>query len=118
MLGDTITITFDGESKVLVKINQDQYSSEYLLRETDGSFGLKVRHSTTKRGLLVYDRHNVEISHNVYAVADVPEYDQRAYFVFENLKSDVDAVLPMVSLATWALASSNAALTKLAGWES
>lgn len=118
MLGDTLTITFDGESKVLVKINQDAYSSEYLLRETDSQFKLSVRHSTANRSGVVYDRHNVELARTVYAVDTVPEFIQRAYFVFENTKSDVDATDSMVSLATWALASSAAALTKLAGWES
>jgi len=39
MIGDSITVTYDGAEKVLKKINQDGYTSEYFL--DDGAAHLK-----------------------------------------------------------------------------
>lgn len=72
MLGDSITITVNAIAKTLKKIDSGQtYASEYLLRETDGEFRLKIRHSTDK-GLLRGEsmhRHNVELTRTVFGTA-------------------------------------------------
>lgn len=70
--GDTVTITINSVAKVLKKINQDAYSSEYLLRETGKEFNLLIRHSRDK--VLVngfpQERHNVTFSEVNYPDAD------------------------------------------------
>lgn len=64
MLGTTLTITLDGSggtAKVLNLINQDNYSSEYRLEETDKVYTAKVRHSddVVKAGAQPRVRHTV-----------------------------------------------------------
>lgn len=84
MFGDTISMTFDGASITLTKINQDNYSSEYLKRDSEESFRLRIRHtSSSKAGAEKRDRHNVELVHTVYADGDVPEREDKAYFVMD-----------------------------------
>lgn len=118
MLGNTLTIN-DGSSRVLVKINQDNYSSEYLLRISTAEYRAKIRHSRTKATSLrpSYDRHNFEIVKTVFAAGDVAEYDQKFYFVMEQLASD-DIVPLADSICDLAIASTNAFLVSLTGWES
>lgn len=117
--GSTQAVDFGGGSKTLVKINQDGYSSEYYLRESAAEYHLRIRHSKTapKNGDLPADRHNVEVTKTVFAVAGTsPEYTLKAYFVFEGppayLTIDV-----MGGLADWAIATTDEALTNLAGWQ-
>ena len=45
MFTDTLTVTINAVAKVMVRVNQDGYSSEYRLKETDGEFRLRDRKS-------------------------------------------------------------------------
>lgn len=91
MFGDTITITINSVAKVLNRINQDSYGSEYFLRGTDDEFRLKIRHtsySDRSRKVLV-DRHNVELTQTVYAVAPATvNRIRKSYAVLENERAD------------------------------
>ena len=118
MFGTTQAVDFGQGSKTLVKINQDGYTSEYYLRDSLAEHRMKIRHSTVLRDGVDYARHNVEITRTIFAVGAVAEYVQKAYFVFEHLPGDADAIKPMDGLADWAIASTDAALTSLVGWES
>lgn len=88
MFTETITITINSVAKILSRINQDAYGSEYRLRESTGEFRLKIRNTTysdkTRPGVKV-DRHNVELIQEVYPVAPaVNSVILKAYSVFEN----------------------------------
>nr|UJQ85066.1 MAG: putative coat protein [Leviviridae sp.] len=88
---DTITITINSVAKVLNRINQDGYSSEYFLRGTLDEFSLKIRNTSftnTATGK-VTDRHNAELIQTVYPVspAVVPTI-RKAYTVLENERAD------------------------------
>jgi len=76
--GTTLTITVDGNAKVLNRINQDNYGSEYsLLGDTD-SWNLKIRHSTDSvdsDGMTML-RHNVYLEHVTYATSTTPMYKE------------------------------------------
>lgn len=118
MLGDTISITVNAVAKTLKKINQDQYSSEYLLRETDGEYRMKVRHSTDKalvRGERM-DRHNVELTRTLYGTAPDDGYSIIVSSTLRNPQRiagiDVDYVSD--GLADWVKANG----VLLVGWES
>lgn len=91
MFSDTITITINSVAKILNRINQDGYSSEYFLRGTTDEFRLKLRNSTyldKTRGVNV-DRHTAELTHVVYAVAPATTNTTRkAYAVIENQQAD------------------------------
>lgn len=121
MLGDTLTFTLNGSggtAKVLSKINQDKYSSEYLLRESLQEFRARFRHSNSvaKSGIST-DRHNVELTQTVFATATTPAIVRKAYVV-TNVQVGDDLALNTdlgQALVYW-LTEAN--ILKLAGWES
>jgi hypothetical protein len=59
----------------------------------------------------------VEVTVTTLATTTTAETYHKSYFVVELLPGDTN-VEPMDALADWAIASSNANLTKLYGWES
>jgi len=119
MLGNTLTITIAGVARVLVKINQDAYSSEYMLRNSTHQYTAKIRHSRTKatNSSPSYDRHNVEFVVTTFAAGEVPEFYQKFYFVLEALPSDTSVDMPD-AVADLLIASSNEFLVSMLGWES
>lgn len=119
MIGNTITLTVGAAAKVLTLINQDAYSSEYLLKDSASEFRLRIRHSKTKATAtrIAMDRHNVELIETVYAAGEVPEFERKFYMVIENKPDDL-SVANVDAVADKAIASSNAFLNQLMGWES
>jgi len=91
--GATFTLTFNSVNKVLNRISQNQYSSEYLLRSATEEYRMKVRHSSEviknpnplTRGI---DRHNVEITHVIFATSTAPEIFRQAYAVYRIMPGD------------------------------
>lgn len=118
MLGDSITITVNAVAKAMKKINQDSYSSEYLLRETTGEYRLKVRHSNEKtpQGGNPMDRHNVEFTRVVFGDGTTPSSTTVVSTTIRNPRNADAVVVDQLSdgLADWIKA--NGAL--LVGWES
>ncbi len=120
MFADTLTITINSVAKVLTRVNQDGYSSEYLLRETTGDFRLKIRNSTytdKQRGATV-NRHNVELTQTVYPVSPATLSTIRKFYsVLEN-----DSTSLVVDDAKFAAGSvsflTEANFTKMLNWES
>jgi flavin-dependent dehydrogenase len=119
MFADTITFTINSVAKVLSKINQDKYSSEYLLRETGGEFRARIRHSSfvDKTRAVTVDRHNVELTQVVYADGTSPQINRKAYMVFENDNRD-DATSSQKFASGMAAFMSDANALKLVNWES
>lgn len=68
MFPNTITLTVAAVAKVLNRVNQDGYGSEYQFNGATESINLKIRHSTDKvdGDGLVMKRHNVFVEHVVY----------------------------------------------------
>jgi hypothetical protein len=119
MFGNTLTLTIVGVATVMNKIREQDYSSEYMFRDGTHQYNAKIRHSRTKASALrpSYDRHNFEVVETVFATSTVPEYQRKFYFVQEQLASDTDVALAD-SVCDWAIASTDAALVSLLGWES
>lgn len=119
MFAATITVTIDSVAKVLNRISDGNYSSEYLLRETTSEFRMKIRHSSyirKKTGRPVH-RHACELTQLVFGTDTDAEIERKFYFVMENDHADpstdtLNFGVGMVGFAT----SGN--LTKLIGWES
>lgn len=118
--GDTITFTINSVAKVLNRINQDGYSSEYLLRETTGEYSLKIKHSKDK--LVVngspQERHYVVLTHTVYPVAGVSPQFVRSIastLLYDKTDTKATALLFDVGFEAW-LTSGN--MSKLLDWES
>lgn len=120
MFSDTITITINSVAKVLTKINQDGYSSEYLLREATGSFSLKLRNSTymDKTRKIKVDRHNVELVQTVNAVAPATNDTVRKFYsVLEN--DTVDGNTDIAKFGAGIVGfHTEANIIKLLNWES
>jgi len=123
MFADPQTLTVNSVAKNLVRINQDQYSSEYLLRSTTNEFRLKIRNSSylDKARKVMIDRHNVEFTETVFPVAPATLSSVRkTYIVMENQQGDTlaDPTYDAAALFAWLTASTNANITKLMNFES
>lgn len=119
MLGDTISFTVNAVAKALKKINQDGYSSEYLLREASGEYRAKVRHQQEKNLLngQAMDRHQVELSYLEYATEALPA--GRLTTVYTVIRSPVGRDSTAVGYLVDALGVFvNANDQAVIGWES
>lgn len=120
MFADTLTITIDGVAKVVTKVNEANYSSEYRLKEATGDFRLSIRHSSytdKKNGDVPTDRHNIELIHTIYGSAGEPNTVRKNYVVVEcPAKDDATAVVKESVGFAGFLTSPN--LTKALNWES
>ena len=120
MLGNTLTLPQVGGDKVLVKISEQNYSSEYLLRSATDEYRARIRHTKvgpTATRPYTADRHNFEVVQTVFAAGGVEQYERKFYFVIETKPGDTatnlaDAVADLMIL------TSNAFLVSLNGWES
>lgn len=123
MFADPQTLTVNAVAKILNKINQDGYSSEYLLRTSLDEYRLFIRNTSyldKKRGVMI-DRHNVEFRHTVFPVAPATlSTVRKTYVVIENQQGDTlaDPTNVASALCAWLTASTNANITKLMNSES
>lgn len=113
-----LTITYNAVAKVLPRINQDNYGSEYFLSEATQSFRVKIRHSTEspQKDGTTFDRHNVELTHVVFAVGTVPAITSQVYAVIRDtpLNTAATEVSYLGGALTGLLTSDN--LAALYGW--
>jgi len=122
MLADPAVITINAVAKNLVRIRQDNYSAEYLLRSSTEEHRFNVRNTTgvnRKTGIKT-DRHNAELIHTVFATSTTPDIVRKSYVVIENQQGDtlVDPTYVAAGLMSFLTASSNANITKLMNFES
>lgn len=123
MFADPQSVTVNAVAKSMQKINQDKYSSEYLLVSATDEFRLHIRNTSSKNKQrnVVINRHNVELTHTVFPVAPATlSTIRKVYFVIENQQGDTltDPTNVASALFAWAIASTNANITKLMNFES
>lgn len=121
MFADTITITINAVAKVLNRIADDGYTSEYYLRGSTEDFRMKIRHSSytdKARGGRKVDRHNVELTQTVFPVAPATVATiRKSYTIIEN--DNVDGLTDPLNFALGFMAFHNSGnVTKLINWES
>lgn len=120
MFADTITVTINAVAKILTRINQDGYGSEYYLKSATDDFRLRLRNTSYQdrvRGIKV-DRHNIELVHQVFAVAPATIPTIRKYYsVLENdaTDSNVDSSKFAAGITGF---QTEANFLKLLNWES
>lgn len=75
MLANTLTLTVNSVAKVLTRINQDNYGSEYRLVSDTEKYTLKIRHTLGQKasGGRLFDQHNVLVEHVVFATLTTTE---------------------------------------------
>lgn len=72
MFANTITITIaSGQDRILNRVNQDNFGSEYQYSDANEAISMKIRHSTDSVDSdgLVMKRHNVFFERIVYPTA-------------------------------------------------
>jgi len=120
MFADPAVVTINAVAKNLVRINQDKYSSEYLLRTATEEFRLNLRNTSytdKKRGKTI-DRHNAELVHTVFPVAPATNsVVRKTYCVIENERGDT-LVDPRNAAAGLFAFMTNANIDKLMNFES
>lgn len=119
MFGSTFVLPHADGNVTAVKVNQDGYSSEYLVRSSTSEYKISIRHSKRKATATTAaaDRHNVEVVQTVFAAGEVPEFTRKVYVVIEQKPGDLD-IKNADALADWLIASAGANLLSLLGWES
>jgi hypothetical protein len=120
MFADPAVVTVNAVAKNLIRIRQDNYSSEYMLRSATDEFRMNIRntsYSDKKRGVEI-DRHNVELIHTVFPVAPATlSTVRKVYAVIENQKGDSLTDPQYVASGLFAFLSA-ANITKLLNFES
>lgn len=87
--GATITVTVNSIAKVLSRINQDGYTSEYRLVEATGIFRLFIRNKSYVKNGVRFERHTFDLYHELLPVAPATTgITRHAYFVLENQFED------------------------------
>lgn len=118
MFAATITLTIDGDAKVLNRVNQDNFGSEYRLNGDTEGISLKIRHSTDSVDSdgIVMLRHNVFIERVTYATPTVAM--KKATYTFTMRHGRYEAPVDTANLAiaanAWLAASTNQAIKDLA----
>jgi hypothetical protein len=105
--GATLTLTVNSVAKILNRINQDNYGSEYSLLTATDSWNLKIRHSTDKvdsDGMTML-RHNFYLEHITYPTVSLPMYKESVTWTTRvgkydgNTQVGYDAKAVLVALA-------------------
>nr|APG77048.1 hypothetical protein [Beihai levi-like virus 5] len=107
MIGETITLTVDSVAKVLNRINQDGYASEYLLREANGEYQMLVRNTRGSKpdsSGIVRDRHNVKVTRIIYGASGSPNITTVINFTVDNdvVSDDTDVINLSNAVTAWA----------------
>lgn len=117
-IANPLVITYNAVAKNLPRINQDAYGSEYLLREALQEFRVKIRHTKenpSKDGVQ-YERHNVELTHTLYATATDPAVVTQEYVVIRNVLAEDATSLGYLNGAFTGLLTSGF-VSDLRGWQ-
>lgn len=88
--GATVSITVNAVAKVLNRINQDNYGSEYSLLSDTDAWNLKVRHSTDSAdsdGMIML-RHNLYLEHITYSTSTTPMKKESITWTMRAGKTD------------------------------
>jgi hypothetical protein len=115
--GATITITVNAVAKVLNRINQDNYGSEYSLETALDSWNLRIRHSTDKPDAdgMEMKRHNLYLEHITFPTSTLPMYTESVTWTMRHGKFDGNTQIGYDSKAilVYLAASSYAAVDDL-----
>lgn len=120
MFADPAVVTVNAVAKNLIRIRQDQYSSEYMLRTALDEYRMNIRNTSRsdgKRGVNI-DRHNVEIIHTVFPVSpSTTAVVRKVYAVIENQQGDTLTDPAKLAVGLFAFLT-EANITKLLNFES
>jgi len=113
-----LVLNYDGGTKSLELVNQDNYGTTYLLRESTQEFRMEIRHSRGNTNAVTRgktDRHNVTLKQTVYGTGDEPDVVRQVSMTITNDYRDTAADVAKLSDAVVDLIDTTAA-TDLVGW--
>ena len=114
-----LVLTINAVAKNLVKINQDNFGSEYYLREATQEFRVKIRHSEDGKSVVgtgKVHRSNVTVIQTVFAtVAGALDNVRSVSYTVTNGKTDTAVDVGYLGAATSALMV-QARVEDLVGW--
>lgn len=84
MFSNTLTLTINAVAKVLTRVNQDSYGSEYTLVSDTELIRMQIRHTTDKQATGDVLRHNVYIERTIFAT---PSTTEKYFSVTGTLRS-------------------------------
>lgn len=118
-IANPLVITYNAVAKSLPRINMDNYGSEYLLQEATQEFRIKIRHSkeSAAKDGTQFDRHNVELTHTVYATLTDPARVTQEYAVIRNVLTESATELGYLNGAFCGLMTATF-VSDLRGWQS
>lgn len=67
MFQNTLTLTIDSVARTLLRLNQDNFGSEYRYVDSVEKITMKIRHTVDIVGNVSVNRHNVFLERTVYA---------------------------------------------------
>lgn len=113
MFAATISLTIGGVAKVLNRVNQDTYGSEYLFRGATDSVSMKIRHSRDNRDKDGFTalRHNVFIERVVNPTLTTPI--QKSSVTFTIRGGEFDDPARGIEMAEAAIAWLNSGTPKV-----
>lgn len=113
MFASTITLTVAGNARILNRVNQDSYGSEYNYSGATESITMKIRHSVDSidGDGLVMKRHNVFVEHIVYPTPTASQKKSTATITLRHAKFDdpQDSAAIYNAAAAFLAADTNAA---------
>lgn len=118
--GSTLTLTVNAVAKVLNRVNQDNYGSEYLLLATTEEYRVKIRHSkeSPKADGAIFNRHNIEVTHTIFATSSAAEVVRQAYIVVRNKDGDDLTLIGYLLAAATTYFNNGTVQSDLLTWQS
>jgi len=97
VFANTLTVTIGGVGRVMNRVNQDNYGSEYKFVDAVELILMKIRHTTDIVNGVNVNRHNVFFERTVFATPTVVE----KYWSCTATIRDAEGSGPTDLLATW-----------------
>lgn len=118
MIGETLSITYDGTAIVLDRINQDNFGSLYRKRVGSVEYDIAIRHNTSggAKGTPLNESHNIEFTRTVFDSVN-GNTSVRCYSVLRAPRGHDTAVMEKV-FNTLVGATTSTLVGKLVGWQS
>lgn len=117
MFANTITITIaTGQDRILNRVNQDNFGSEYTYSDAVEAISMKIRHSTDNVDSdgLTMKRHNVFFERIVFPTATTLLKKESYTMTLRHDKYDAPAVVAGIAKGVNAWAATGTVLTDLA----
>ncbi|UJQ85414.1 MAG: putative coat protein [Gulmivirus nemorisadaptatum] len=114
-----LVITVNAVAKNLPRINNDNYTSEYLFADTTEEYRVKIRHSkeNVQANGVQLDRHNVELTHTIYGTGGDPDTVVQTYTVIRHGKASTATQMGYIQSALNGLLTAGF-VSDLRGWQS